>query len=521
MNLLRAASTVSLLTLVSRITGLLRDVLQASLFGANALTDAFTVAFRIPNLLRRLVGEGAFSQAFVPLLAASQARDGEEASHRLVDAVATVLLWTLMVLTLLGILGAPLLVWLMGSGLQRSGGFEPAVVMTRWMFPYIACMSLVALSAGILNTQRRFVVPAATPVLLNLSWIAAMLLLMPLFKRWGIEPIYSLAAGVMIGGVLQLAVQVPALRRVGAMPHFGLSWRRLSEAWAHEGVRNVLRRMAPALLGVSVAQISQLINTQIASHLGPGAVSLLTYADRLMEFPSALLGVALGVVLTPQLAAANARKDDAAYSDLIEWGLRQLLLLALPCAVALLVFSEPLVATLFQRGAFGAADVRLAAQAVMGYGVGLLGIVSIRILAPSYFARDDTRTPVRVGLAVLVLTQLFNAVFVFGFHFGIAGLALSTGLGGMVNAGVLLFLLWRRGAYRPAPGWALYLVRLVGASALMGAGLWWVGQWLDWLHATTLVRAAWMSGVLAAAAVLYFGSLAASGMPLRQLLRRG
>lgn len=521
MNLLRAASTVSLLTLASRITGLLRDVLQASLFGANALTDAFNVAFRIPNLLRRLVGEGAFSQAFVPLLAASQARDGEEASRRLIDAVATVLLWTLVVLCVLGVVGAPLLVWLMGSGLQKSGGYEPAVLMTRWMFPYIACMSLVALSAGILNTQRRFVVPAATPVLLNVAWIASMLLLTPLFKRWGIEPIYSLAAGVMVGGVLQLAVQVPALKRVGALPHFGLGWQRLRDAWSHDGVKNVLRRMAPSLLGVSVAQISQLINTQIASHLGAGAVSLLTYADRLMEFPSALLGVALGVVLTPQLAAAHARKDDAAYSDLIEWGLRQLLLLALPCAVALLVFSEPLVATLFQRGAFGPQDVQLAARAVAGYGVGLLGIVSIRILAPGYFARDDTRTPVRVGVAVLVLTQLFNAIFVFGFNLGIAGLALSTGLGGMVNAGVLLFLLWRRGSYRPAPGWALYLVRLIGASAVMGAGLWWVGGHLDWLHSTTLIRAGWMAGVLAAAAVVYFGCLLASGMPLRQLMRRG
>ncbi|MEO8155271.1 MAG: murein biosynthesis integral membrane protein MurJ [Rhizobacter sp.] len=521
MNLLRAASTVSLLTLASRITGLVRDMLQAWLFGANALTDAFNVAFRIPNLFRRLVGEGAFSQAFVPLLAASQARDGDAPTQQLIDAVATVLLWALVLLCVLGVVGAPLLVWLMGSGLQKSGGFEPAVLMTRWMFPYIACMSLVALSAGILNTRRHFAVPAATPVLLNLAWIAAMLLLTPLFKRWGIEPIYSLTCGVMVGGVLQLAVQVPALKRLGAMPHFGLSWRRLREAWSHEGVHRVLGKMAPSLLGVSVAQISQLINTQIASHLGAGAVSLLTYADRLMEFPSALLGVALGVVLTPQLSAAHARSDDAAYSGLIEWGLRQLLLLALPCAVALLVFSEPLVATLYQRGAFGAAEVQLAARAVAGYGVGLIGIVSIRILAPGYFARQDTRTPVIVGVAVLVLTQLFNLAFVFGMNLGIAGLALSTGLGGVVNAGTLLFLLWRRGSYKPEPGWGLYLLRIAGASAVMGAGLWWIGQRLDWLHVSTLMRAGWMAAVLAASGLVYFGCLAASGLRLRQLMRRG
>ncbi|MGY4828295.1 murein biosynthesis integral membrane protein MurJ [Sphaerotilaceae bacterium SBD11-9] len=521
MNLLRAASTVSLLTLASRVTGLARDVLQASVFGANALTDAFNVAFRIPNLLRRLVGEGAFSQAFVPLLAASQARDGAEATQRLIDAVATVLLWILVVLSVLGIVGAPLLVWLMGSGLRQSGGFEPAVMMTRWMFPYIACMSLVALSAGILNTRRHFVVPAATPVLLNLAWIAAILVLAPLFKRWGVEPVYSLAAGVMTGGVLQLMVQIPALRRTGSLPRFGLSWARLRAAWSHEGVSTVLHRMAPALLGVSVAQISQLINTQIASHLGAGAVSLLTYADRLMEFPSALLGVALGVVLTPQLSAAHAKGDSASFSQLIEWGLRQLLLLAVPCSVALLVFAEPLVSTLFQRGAFGPAEVQQAARAVVGYGVGLLGIVSIRVLAPGYFAREDTRTPVRVGVAVLLLTQLFNGVFVFGLGMGIAGLALSTGLGGVVNAGTLLFLLWRRGAYRPEPGWGLFLIRVVGASAVLGVGLWCVGRHLDWLHSTTLVRAGWMAAVLAGSGVLYFGCLAASGLPLRQLMRRG
>lgn len=522
MNLLKAASTVSLLTLASRVTGLVRDLLQASVFGANALTDAFNVAFRIPNLLRRLVGEGAFSQAFVPLLAASHARDGEAATHALIDAVATVLLWALVLISVVGVVGAPVLVLLMGEGLRDSGGFEPAVVMTRWMFPYIACMSLVALAAGILNTWRHFVVPAATPVLLNLAWIAAIVAGVPLFERWGIEPIYALAAGVMVGGLLQLAVQVPALRRIGAMPRFGLRPRQLRAAWHHPGVRDVLGKMAPALLGVSVAQISQLINTQIASHLGAGAVSLLTYADRLMEFPTALLGVALGVVLTPQLSAAHAKNDEVAYSGLLEWGLRQLLLVALPCAVALLVFAEPLVATLYQRGAFAAdpANVRGAAQAVIGYGVGLLGIVSIRILAPGYYARQDMRTPVRIAVAVLALTQAFNLVFVFGLGLGIAGLSLSTGLGALVNAGTLLFLLHRRGSWRPGPGWALYLLRLLVASAVMGAGLWWLGQWLDWAHLRDLARIGWMAAALGGAAVAYFGTLLLTGLNLRQFGRR-
>jgi putative peptidoglycan lipid II flippase len=523
MNLLKAASTVSLLTLASRITGLVRDLLQASIFGASALTDAFNVAFRIPNLLRRLVGEGAFSQAFVPLLAASHERDGDAATQRLIDAVATVLLWTLALISVAGIVGAPLLVWLMGEGLRESGGYEPAVLMTRWMFPYIACMSLVALAAGILNTWRRFVVPAATPVLLNVAWIAALVLGVPLFERLEIEPIYALAVGVMVGGVVQLAVQVPALRRINAMPRFGLKWWELREAWAHEGVHHVLRKMAPALLGVSVAQISQLINTQIASQLGAGAVSLLTYADRLMEFPTALLGVALGVVLTPQLSAAHARKDDAAYSGLLEWGLRQLMLLAVPCAMALLVFAEPLVATLYQRGAFAADpdNVRGAALAVVGYGVGLLGISSIRILAPGYFARQDTRTPVRVAVAVLLLTQLFNLVLVFGAGMGIAGLALSTSLGALVNAGTLLFLMWRRGLWRPAPGWIRYLMQLVAASAAMGAGLSWLNDHLDWTHMREIVRIGCMAGALSGAAVIYFGTLMLAGLKPKQLLRRG
>jgi len=521
MNLLKAASTISLLTLASRITGMVRDMLVAAAFGANALTDAFNVAFRIPNLLRRLVGEGAFSQAFVPLLAASHARDGEEATHRLIDAVATVLLWSLVAITALGVLAAPLLVWLMGEGLRDSGGFDPAVVMTRWMFPYIACMSLVALSAGILNTWRRFVVPAATPVLLNVAFIAAVLWLAPVFKRLGIEPIYSLAAGVMLGGLLQLAVQVPALRRIGAWPRFSLTWRGFRAAWAHEGVHAVLRQMAPALLGVSVAQISQLINTQIATHLGAGAVSCLSYADRLMEFPSALLGVALGIVLTPQLAAAKARNDASAYSNLIESGLRQVLLLAMPCAVALLVFATPLVAVLFHRGTFHADAVHITASAVMGYGAGLIGIVSIRILAPGFFAQQDMKTPVRIAVVVLCLTQLMNALFVP--FLGVAGLALSTGLGAVVNAGTLLVGLYRRGSYKPQAGWGVYLLRLAAASAAMGVGLHFAATRIDWLRlgAHELHRAGAMALVLAAAAVVYFGVLAASGLNLRQFLRRG
>jgi putative peptidoglycan lipid II flippase len=321
MNLLRAASTVSSLTLISRITGLVREQMVASLFGASAMTDAFIVAFRIPNLLRRLFAEGAFSQAFVPLLAATRAEQGDEATQALIDSVATVLVWALLLTCVVGVLAAPALVWVLASGMTQEGS-AAAVVMTRFMFPYIGLISMVALAAGVLNTWKKFAIPAATPVLLNLSWIAAGWLLSPHFAAWGLPPVYALAVGVMIGGVLQLAVQIPALRSIGRLPHIGLTLTGIRAAWRFEGVRKMLSMMGPAMLGVSVAQLSLVINMQIASHIQVGAMSWLAYADRLMELPTALLGVALGVVLTTQLSAAQAKGDSRTYSAVLDWGLR-------------------------------------------------------------------------------------------------------------------------------------------------------------------------------------------------------
>jgi putative peptidoglycan lipid II flippase len=521
MNLLRAASTVSLLTLASRITGLIREQIVAAAFGASVMTDAFNVAFRLPNLLRRLFAEGAFSQAFVPLLAQSRERDGDEPTRALVDAVATVLLWALLSVSLLGVLAAPVLVWLMAQGLQETGGFDIAVAMTRFMFPYIAFMSLVALSAGVLNTWKRFAVPAATPVLLNLAFIAAAWLLVPRFKAWGIEPIYALAVGVMAGGVLQLALQLPALRAIGMLPRVGLSRARLRAAWAHPGVHRVLKQMAPAVLGVSVAQISLLINTQIATQIGAGAVSWLTYADRLMEFPTALLGVALGAVLLPQLSATQALGDKDRYAALLDWGLRLVLLLALPCAVALVVFPKALVAVLYHRGAFSAHDVQQTVIALMGYGAGLLGLVALKVLAPGFYAKQDIRTPVKIALVVLVLTQLLNLLFVP--RLGHAGLALSIGCAALVNALWLLIMLHRRGSWRPAPGWLAFAAKVVLASGVMGAWLAWAAQAFDWvaLGDRELLRAGSLAAVLTAAAAAYFGLLLALGLRPTQFARRG
>ncbi len=518
MNLFKAASTVSLLTLASRITGLVREQLIAAAFGASAATDAFNVAFRIPNLLRRLFAEGAFSQAFVPILAASRERDGDAATRQLIDAVASVLTWALLLTCVVGMIGAPVLVWMFGAGLAE---FDLAATMTRWMFPYIAFMSLVALSAGILNTWKRFAVPAATPVLLNLAVIAAAWWGAPLFRGWGLNPVLALAAGVMLGGALQAAFQVPALRAIGCMPRFALGIASLRAAWRHPGVALVLGRMAPALVGVSVAQISLLINTQIASHVGVGAVSWLTYADRLMEFPTALLGVALGVVLLPQLSAAQARQDTQAYADMLDWGLRIVLLLALPCAVALIVFPGPLVAVLFHYGQFQPHDVAQTTRALMGYGVGLMGLVGVKVLAPGFYARHDIRTPVRIAIVVLVATQLMNALLVP--WLGHAGLALSIGLGALLNAGWLLVGLRRNGAYRPQPGWPVFFARVLLACAVLAALLLWAGRRIDWigLQGQWAARAGWMAAVLLGAALSYFAVLLVVGLRLSHFRRRG
>lgn len=520
-SLIKSASTVSLWTLLSRITGLARELLVASAFGASAMTDAFNVAFRIPNLFRRLFAEGAFSQAFVPVLAASKAREGEEATRPLIDRAATVLAWALVLTCVLGVLAAPWMVWAMASGMQKNpAGYDAAVWMTRAMFPYIGFMSMVALASGVLNTWRRFAVPAATPVLLNVSTILAAWLLAPWFAQQGITPIYAMAVGVMVGGVLQLGLQVPALRSLGLLPKIGLRWSAFQAAWRDAGTQQILRLMLPALLGVSVAQISLLINTQIASHLATGSVSWLSYADRLMEFPTAMLGVALGVVLMPQLSAARAKGDTQQYSDLLDWGLRLVVLLAVPCAVALLAFSRPLVAVLYHYGAFSEFDVQQTALAMMGWGAGLVGIVAIKVLAPGFYASQDIKTPVRIAIAVLVVTQLLNLVLVPQFKH--AGLSLSIGLGAMVNAAWLLWGLVRRGSYKPLPGWGVFALQVLAASALLMVYLLWAASAWDWtaLRAQAVVRMGLMAAVLAGAGVLYLGAVWACGLNLRQFLRR-
>ena len=521
MSLFKSASIVSLLTLLSRITGFARETLIASAFGANAVTDAFRVAFLIPNLFRRLFAEGAFSQAFVPVLAATRAEQGDAATQVLIDKVATLLAWAVLITSVLGVLAAPGLVWLMASGLKQSPqGLETAVLLTRYMFPYIAFMSMVALSAGILNTWRRFAVPAATPVLLNVCMILAAWLGAPWLASRGLEPIYALAGGVMLGGVLQLAVQIPALKSLGLLPRIAVSPTGIRQAWQDGGTRRILAMMGPALLGVGVAQLSLLINTQIASHLTPGSVSWINFADRLMEFPIAMLGVALGVVLMPQLSAAQASGDADAYSAMLDWGLRLVMVLAWPCAVALLVFAQPLVAVLYHYGAFTDRDVAQTTLALTGYGVGVLGLVAIKVLAPGFFAKQDTRTPVRIAVLVLVFTQVMNVLLVP--HLAHAALTLSIGLGALLNALWLLQGLRRNRSFVAKPGWGMLMLRVALASAAMGACLFYAAGHWDWtaLRATPWLRMGLMAGVLSASAVVYFATLRGLGMDIRALLRR-
>ncbi|GAA4343132.1 murein biosynthesis integral membrane protein MurJ [Pigmentiphaga soli] len=515
MNLLRAAATVSGMTFLSRITGLFRDILIARAFGAGSLTDAFWVAFRIPNLLRRLFAEGAFSQAFVPILGETRNNHGDDRTRSLLDHVASLLTAAVIAVTALGMVAAPLVVSVMGSGLrgaERAGEFQSAVWMTRVMFPYIVCMSLVALASGVLNTWRRFAVPAFTPVLLNLAMIGASLWLAPRLQT----PVYALAVGVLAGGALQLAIQFAALARLGMMPRYTL---RLREAWRDPVVKRILRQMLPAVLGVSVAQLSLIINTNIATWLPPGSVTWLSFADRLMEFPTALLGVAISTVLLPNLSQAHAAGRRADYAELLDWGLRLTLLLGLPAALGLALMSRALVSTLFHYGAFTGADVGQTQLAVIAYSVGLIGLLAVKILAPGFYARQDIRTPVRIALGVLAATQCMNLVFVPYLHH--AGLALSIGLGGCLNALALLTGLRRRGVYHPAPGWGAFVLKLAVALACMAAVLWLADHRIDWIglqhHAA--LRALLLAAAIGAAAAVYFAALALLGFRPRDFRR--
>ncbi|MEW6293536.1 MAG: murein biosynthesis integral membrane protein MurJ [Pseudomonadota bacterium] len=510
MNLLRTLATVSSLTLLSRILGFVRDFVIARAFGAGMLTDAFFVAFRLPNLLRRMFAEGAFSQAFVPLLAEYRNRRGEAETKALVDRVATLLFLVVLGVAALGVIGAPALIYISAPGFAADAEkFALTVALTRITFPYILFMALVALAAGILNTWSRFALPAFTPTLLNLSFIGMALFAAPYFD----PPVMVLAWAVFLGGLLQLAIQLPALQRIGMLPRFDF-------APGDPGVRRVMKLMAPAVLGVSVAQISLLINTIFASFLTSGSVSWLYYADRLMEFPAGLLGAALGTILLPSLARAHSSSQPQEFSALLDWGLRLTILLTLPAALGLAMLGVPLLSTLFQHGAFTANDVLLTREALVAYSIGLIGMILVKVLAPGFYAQQNIRTPVKIALITLLATQAMNLAFIVPLKH--AGLALSIGLAACLNAALLFRGLRQRAVYVPQPGWTKFGLRIAIALMVLAATLWFgMGKEADWLIAPAWTRVAHLSALVIAGAAAYFATLWALGFRLRDFRRQG
>jgi len=508
MSLLRALLAVSSLTMVSRVLGYVRDFLIARVFGAGLATDAFFVAFKIPNLLRRMFAEGAFSQAFVPVLAAHKETSPAEVQG-LVDRVATLLFLAVVAAAVLGMAIAPLIVHVTAPGFAADPQkFDLTVMLLRITFPYIAFIALVALAAGVLNTWNRFAVPAITPALLNVSFIVATLFFAERFER----PVVALAWAVFVGGALQLAFQVPFLVRLGLLPRWRLDL-------AHPGVRRILFLMAPATFGVSVSQISLLINQVFASFLVTGSVSWLYYADRLMELPAGVLGVALGTILLPSLSRYHADSNAAEYSRLLDWGLRLTFLLALPAAVALAVLALPLVAALFQYGRFAAEDAWMTQRALVAYSLGLLGMILVKILAPGFYARQNVVTPVKIGLVTLVATQAMNFAFVGPLKH--AGLALAIGLGACLNALLLFILLRRQKAYAPQPGWGVFLLKVGASVALMAVVLFsTMGEPAWWLGAPWERKLPAILGLVLLGAASYGACLAAFGFRPRDFARR-
>jgi putative peptidoglycan lipid II flippase len=510
LNLLKALVTVSGMTLVSRVFGFVRDVVIARAFGAGLYTDAFFIAFKLPNLLRRIFAEGAFSQAFVPILAEYKTQRAEADTRIFVDHVATLLALALFLVSALGILAAPLIVYVSAPGFAAvPSKFDLTVQLLRITFPYILFISLASLAGAILNTYSRFAIPAFTPTLLNLCFIGFALWLAPFFD----PPVLALAWAVFAGGLLQLGFQLPYLARLKLLPRPRLELR-------DAGVWRVLKLMGPAIFGVSIGQISLLINGIFASFLVTGSVSWLYYADRLMEFPTGVLGVALGTILLPSLSRSFAERSAEEYSRLLDWGLRLTLLLALPAALGLAILSTPLIATLFHHGAFDGHDVAMTSRALTAYSVGLVGLILVKVLAPGFYARQNIKTPVKIGVVTLIATQFMNLAAFFS-PLKHAGLALAIGLGACLNAWLLYRKLRQHGVYQPQPGWVRFAAQVGAALAAMALVLWFAMGSLDsWLHGAALARTLRLTLVVAAGAASYFAVLALLGMRPRDFIKR-
>ncbi|WP_245756642.1 murein biosynthesis integral membrane protein MurJ [Amphritea atlantica] len=495
------------MTMLSRVMGLIRDVVVANYFGAGSSADAFFVAFKIPNFLRRLFAEGAFSQAFVPVLSEYRSLKDLAAVKHLVDRVAGSLGLVLIVVTLLGVLGAPVLAAIFAPGFYMNDPlrYGLAVDMLRFTFPYLLLISLTALAGSILNSYERFAVPAFTPVLLNLSLIGAAIWMQPLFQ----QPVMALAIGVLIAGSAQLLFQLPFLWRIQLLPAPTLGFR-------DEGVRRILKLMIPALFGVSVSQINLLLDTLLASFLQTGSVSWLYYSDRLAELPLGVFGIAIATVILPSLSRRHAEKSTEHFSRTLDWAMRMVLLIGLPAAMALLVLAEPLIATLFHYGEMADRDVTMAAMSLRAYACGLLAFMLIKVLAPGYFSRQDTKTPVKIGIVAMVVNMVLNLILIWPLAH--AGLALATTLSAFLNAGLLLRGLLKEGVFTWQSGWFKWLLQVgVANLAMIGFLLLLAGSAEQWLRFDMWQRVSHMAVLVGGGATVYLLVLLITGMRLRHL----
>ncbi len=512
-KLLKSTAITGGMTLISRVTGLIRDMMFASLIGAgfSVAADAFYVAFRIPNFLRRIFGEGAFSQAFVPVFAEYKTRTTADETRVFLDHMAGSLASILFLITLIGIIAAPILVLVLAPGfLAEPGKYGLAVQMLRITFPYLLFISLVAMAAGILNTHGRFGAAAFTPVLLNLSLIGAAVWLAPRMQ----QPAVALAWGVFIAGVVQLVFQIPFLRRIRMLPRPRLALRE-----RHDGVKRVFKLMLPAIFGVSVAQLNMLVNTLLASFLVTGSISWLFYSDRLMEFPLGVFGIALATVILPSLSRSHTNASQDEFSHLLDWALRWVFVIGVPASLALVVLAGPMLATLFHFGAFGARDVVKSAEALMAFSLGLVGFMLVKVLAPGFYARHDTKTPVRVGVIAMLGNILLSLALVVPLAH--VGLALAISVSAFINAGLLFRLLIRQNVYRALPGWGVFLARIFAASGIMAVLLYWgTGDLASWLRMRPLERGARLAFWVAAGFGVYVAVVLLFGLRPGQLMLR-
>ena len=510
----RSTSIVGAFTLLSRVTGLLRDMVYSRMFGAGLLMDAFLVAFKIPNFMRRLFAEGAFSQAFVPVVSEYKVQRAHDEVRELIDGAMGTMAWFMSVITIIGIVAAPLLVLLFAPGFREDAAkFDLTVEMLRWTFPYLLFISLAALAAGVLNSYKSFAVPALTSTLMNLVMIVFASWIAPRFDRPGVV----LAIGVFVAGALQLAFQLPFMIRLGLL-------RRPRWRWGHAGVRKIGGLMLPAIFGSSVSQVALLLDTLIASFLATGSIAWLYYADRLMEFPLGVFSVALATVILPGLAAHHASQAPQRFAATLDWALRLTVVVVLPATLALIVLAGPLTVAIFHYGRFDEQDVRMTALALTAYASGLLAFSFVKVLAPGFFARQDTRTPVRIGVQSLGVNMGLNLLVVLplalwapqpGLH---ALLALNNGIGAWYNATMLYRSLRKQRVLLHAGGWRKLLVQAAAGNVVMVAFLLLLaGDTARWIGMRAWERVGWMSLLVAGGAALYFGTMFLLGLRIQDL----